>query len=60
MSAIDCNSVVDLSQSVDVSNYYIYDGAFGRMSSSYVSKDGQVVEVTNPGNDSDTLYVLKQ
>lgn len=49
MSAIDCNSVVNLSQSVDVSNYYIYEGPFGRISSSYVSKDGQVVEVTNPG-----------
>ena len=47
---MDCSSIVNLSQSLDVSQYYIYEGMFGRISSEYIKLvDGSIKEVADPG-----------
>ena len=41
---------VFMSDYLDVSQYYIYTGVHGRISSSYVQNEGDIAEVPNPGN----------
>ena len=54
MGEIFCDSnEVYLDEYIDVSEYYIYDGVTGRMTSKYVERDGEIVEVDDPG---ETLF----
>lgn len=45
MEEVDCSNVVDLSQYLDTSEFAVYDGVQGRLSSSYTyTPDGEVTE----------------
>ena len=50
MGELFCNKDVVLEDYVDVSNYYVYDGLMGRISSKYIeNEDGEIEETPEGG-----------
>ena len=53
MGELFCDSnEVYLNEFANVSDYYIYEGVTGRMTSKYVQRDDVIVEVDDPGKRS--------
>ena len=50
MQEVVCDQSISLHEYLDVNNYHIYDGASGRVTSTRVYQDDEIVAVDDPGN----------
>ena len=65
MSEIFCeDKTVYMDDYLNVSQYYIYPGEFGRITSEYVERNGQIVETPGVGKEMNIFdgmfYLIKQ
>ena len=49
MGELFCDKEVYLEDYINVTNYYIYEGVTGRISSKYIEVDGEIVEQAGGG-----------
>ena len=59
MGELFCNKDVVLEDYVDASNYYVYDGLMGRISSKYIeNEDGEIEETPEGGKFGTSIAAL--
>lgn len=49
MAEQSCSKVVTLSDYINVTDYYVYEGPCGRLSAAYKMTGANITEVPNPG-----------